>query len=102
MKDASLALVMLFAVCPQATGLIARMWNSVAAKAEVLGESKASSQFFAAMLEGRPKNMTKAKQEAVVKSLEVDDVKKHMQGKDRAMMEKMDEWSERMNHKAKI
>jgi hypothetical protein len=95
---------------------------------ELLGENKAANHFFKTFLGALPKNVTKAKQEAVIESLEAevsklsenvvklkslssaeeknkghaDLLKSSLKGKDRAMMENMDEWSQRMNEKAKV
>merc|ERR1719413_214733 len=97
----------------QALGLSAQMQSSVAAKAEVIGESRAAGQFFQTLLADLPKNVTKAKQDEMVKALESEvatlagnvnklkslqkqevadkqkseHVKSSLQGKDRAMME---------------
>merc|ERR1719325_512750 len=94
----------------------------------VIGEARAASTFFAQWVGGLPKNLTKTKQDAVVKQLEVEvakmsenvnnlkknaaeekaqanmtaNLKMSMKGKDRAMLEKMDQWSARMNEKARI
>merc|ERR1719401_2444059 len=96
--------------------------------AELFGENKAATQFFKSYLGGLPKNLTKAKQEAVIASLEkevgklnenvlkIKDIEKKeaaskkdseqlkasLKGKDKAMMDSMDKWSSRMNEKAKV
>lgn len=102
------------------------------AKAElagrVIGENKAAEHFFKSWVRGLPRNLTKDKQAAVVATLEAEVsklsenvehlkviqknetahskdselLKNALPQKDQAMMNKMDEWSKRMNQKAKI
>jgi len=94
----------------------------------VVGESKAAEHFFKEWVQGLPKNMTKEKQDAVVATLEAEvsklgdnvahikaiqhnetsrslnktALKKALPEKDQKMMDSMDEWSTRMNQKAKM
>merc|ERR1719159_1515944 len=94
----------------------------------VVGESKAAEHFFKEWVHGLPKNLTKAKQDAVVATLEAEvgkltenvehikgiqrnetlhavnktALKKALPEKDQKMMDSMDEWSARMHQKAKM
>ncbi|CAK0798122.1 unnamed protein product [Prorocentrum cordatum] len=94
----------------------------------VVGESRAAEHFFKEWVRGLPRNMTKEKQDAVVATLEAevsklgdnvahikaiqknetsqfhnkDSLKKALPEKDQKMMDSMDEWSTRMNQKAKM
>jgi len=94
----------------------------------VVGESKAAEHFSKEWVHGLPKNLTKEKQDAVVATLEAevsklgdnvahikaiqknetsrshnkDLLKKALPEKDQKMMDNMDEWSTRMNQKAKM
>merc|ERR1719253_909086 len=94
----------------------------------VVGESRAAEHFFKDWMHGLPKNLTKAKQDAVVATLEAevdklgdnvkrikeiqknetahavnkDVLKKALPEKDQKMMDGMDQWSTRMNQKAKM
>merc|ERR1719253_2153932 len=81
----------------------------------VVGESRAAEHFFKDWMHGLPKNLTKAKQDAVVATLEAevdklgdnvkrikDILKKALPEKDQKMMDGMDQWSTRMNQKAKM
>jgi len=95
---------------------------------ELLAENKAASHFFKTWLHDTPKNLPKSKVDAVVSSLqaEVDKLsanvkdikgmekkeraakageekfKSTLKGKDKDMMESMDQWSQRMNKKAEV
>mmetsp|Transcript_51847 Transcript_51847/g.148687 ORF Transcript_51847/g.148687 Transcript_51847/m.148687 type:complete len:173 (+) Transcript_51847:82-600(+) len=117
-------------VATEGTSMFLRQRAAVRARAagELLGENTAAGQFFKSFLEGLPKNATKAKQEAVIASLEAEvgklsenvlklkviqkseakhqgaseQLKSSLKGKDKAMMESMDEWSHRSNEKAKV
>jgi len=106
--------------------------STIAAKAAIVGrlngESKAVSHFFKSYLASLPANMDKAKQDAVINQLEAEvgklddnvktikshmneqrktkdsskELQSHMKASDRAMMEKMDAWSERSNKKVEM
>ena len=93
-----------------------------------MGEVRAASTFLSEWVGELPKNLTKAKQDIVVKQLEAEvakmstnvqnlkkiakeekaqsnttaHLKASMKDKDRAMLDKMDQWSARSNEKAKI
>jgi len=122
----------LLATVPSAEGVSTMLRSRAAAKVQVVadyaGENKAASQFFKEWLTNLPRNATKAKQQAVIASLEaevdklgknvqsikelekkeqaskgsVDRLKGTLKGKDKEMMESMDQWSNRMNEKAKV
>mmetsp|Transcript_91225 Transcript_91225/g.295066 ORF Transcript_91225/g.295066 Transcript_91225/m.295066 type:complete len:177 (-) Transcript_91225:84-614(-) len=94
----------------------------------LIGENKAASTFFKEWMVALPKNLTKAKQDAVVATLEAEvgklgknvqmlkaiaknetahakdvaQLKAKLGGKDKAMLDSMDAWSSRMNEKARI
>mmetsp|Transcript_51020 Transcript_51020/g.119335 ORF Transcript_51020/g.119335 Transcript_51020/m.119335 type:complete len:175 (+) Transcript_51020:57-581(+) len=98
------------------------------AVAQVIGENKAASKFASDFVGALPQNLTKDKQDAVIKVLEgeveqlsgnVDKIKdlqktehlhaadsekfaNSLKGKDHDMMESMNKWSSRMNEKAKV
>mmetsp|Transcript_59146 Transcript_59146/g.150208 ORF Transcript_59146/g.150208 Transcript_59146/m.150208 type:complete len:173 (+) Transcript_59146:97-615(+) len=129
MKFAAVCLLSVLVVT-EGTSMFLRQRAAAKAQeaAELLGENRAAGQFFKSLLEGLPKNATKAKQEAVIASLEAevdklsenvvklkdieksetkhqdasDRLKSSLKGKDKAMMESMDEWSHRSNEKAKV
>ena len=96
--------------------------------AELAGETKAATMFFKSWLKAAPKNVTAAKQDAVLNVLEgeVDKIEGNvkaikaqmhkakdahnttqalaakMKGKDADMLKSMDEWDERMNKKTEV
>merc|ERR1719498_902807 len=122
-------LLLALAVCGDAASMsLRRMRSKVKEVAEFQAESKAAAQFFKGYLTSVPANMTKSKQDMVLKVLESEvtkldanakqlkaigkaeklrksknkDFMSHMKGKDADMMKKFDEWSERSNRKAEV
>mmetsp|Transcript_49802 Transcript_49802/g.144812 ORF Transcript_49802/g.144812 Transcript_49802/m.144812 type:complete len:174 (+) Transcript_49802:78-599(+) len=119
------------AVAADGAALMLRKTAALSRAAELgglAGESEAASLYFRELLSGLPKQVNKEKEAAVIENLEAevgrlqgnvdklktiekgekahqkesDHLKATMQGKDKAMLEKMDEWSHRMNEKAKV